>query len=247
MMNLRTIIIDDEKSGIETLTAILTEFCPQVTIIETTTSPLEGVQLINKTKPDLVFIDIEMPVINGFDVIKTVDHNCKVILITAHNNYAAEAFQTNVSNYILKPVGVSDIVESVRKISENGMIANITELVNNIQKFEERTMGSNRISIACSGYTEVINREDVLFLKAEHGCVEIHTEHKRIISTLTLSKLCERIGKNMVQTHKSYYVNIEKVERVYTKDLEVELVNGLKIPISRRKKEDFINLLNNRM
>jgi two-component system LytT family response regulator len=242
-MKLRTIIIDDEKAATESLNLILEEFCPTLEVIASTNSAIEGLRMINDLKPDLVFLDIQMPSLNGFDVIKGASHSCNVILTSAHNHFATEAFSIGAENYLLKPLSIQKVVKAVNKIAnvnkELGM-EKILSLINPNKK-------KGRMRVQCSGHTEYVEQKDILYFKAELGCVEIHLSKKRIVSTSPLSHLLEEAGEDFVQIHKSYVININHVARFYSKTMNVQLINDIELPVSRRKKDAFLQILDNRL
>src|SRR5690606_2706664 len=117
---IRAIVIDDEKMGLESLTGSLERYCPEVSLVGTTQDPEEGVNLINLHKPDLVFLDIQMPKLSGFDVLNQVDKtDFEVIFVTSYDKYAIKAIRFIALDYLLKPIEIDDLVQAVRRAGTN--------------------------------------------------------------------------------------------------------------------------------
>ena len=116
---INAIIIDDEQDCIDSLSFDLQEHCKEVNVIDTCTNPKEGILSIKKTKPDLVFLDVQMPWMNGFEMLELLDEiNFALIFTTAHDQFAAKAFRISAIDYLLKPIDVNDLKEAVKKASE---------------------------------------------------------------------------------------------------------------------------------
>src|SRR5437762_7466949 len=136
---LRSIIIDDEPQNADVLRTDLTAYCPSVEVINVYHSAKEGIMAIKKEKPDLVFLDIEMPWMNGFEMLEMLDDiHFSVIFTTAHDQFAAKAFRISAVDYLLKPIDVHDLKEAVKKaeqkIEQQQGKANIENLLRNIKQ-----------------------------------------------------------------------------------------------------------------
>ena len=234
-MILKTIIIDDQKKLSTSLKDTLTNLCPQIDILASTKSPQEGVDLINSFRPDLVFLDINVSVINGFDLIKRVNHNCKVILVSPYDHLTSE-----ISNHLPRPVSIEEITKTINQAfcdEDELKLEHISFQLDNIKAALNKR--GNKIKIPCYGYTEIVNIQDIFYLRADLGCVEVHLSNKKIISTLGLPSITKLLGQNFIRSHRSFIVNLDKVIRYYSKNGEIELSNGVKIPVARRRKDDF--------
>ena len=118
-MLLKTIIIDDEPDSIKLLELQLSQHCPEIEIASTYTSSVKALPGIEKLQPDLIFLDIEMPVMNGFELLEKILHlPFSVIFITAYNQYALKAFRFNAVDYLVKPIDAGDLIEAVAKATK---------------------------------------------------------------------------------------------------------------------------------
>ncbi len=138
-MQIKSIIVDDEKHGRENLSGILRQYCPEVDILGEADSVERAVALINEFHPDLVFLDIEMPKADGFQLLGQLqDFQFEVIFVTAYDNYAIKAIRFSAADYILKPININDLQAAVEKVSERICLRNenlrMKQLVHNISQ-----------------------------------------------------------------------------------------------------------------
>ncbi len=115
-MKLKAILIDDEKSALQSLAFELKEYCPEIEIVGSTRDPQEGMMMIREKNPDILFLDIEMPVINGFELLQKLPAiSFDVIFVTAYDQFAVKAFEFNAVDYLLKPIRKNKLIQSVQK------------------------------------------------------------------------------------------------------------------------------------
>ena len=146
---IKAIIIDDELNCIDSLTFDLEKYCKEIEILEACTNPKDGLLAIKKYKPDLVFLDVQMPWMNGFEMLELLDQiNFAIIFTTAYDQFAAKAFRISAIDYLLKPIDVNDLKEAVRKATEKihqqSGVENIANLLQNIKKPENNQRNSRR-------------------------------------------------------------------------------------------------------
>jgi len=245
---MNAVIIDDEQRAISILEMIVKEYCKQINIVGTALSVSNGIKIIKELNPDLVFLDIEMPEGNGFDVLQAFEkRSFEVIFVTAYNHYALRAIKYAAADYILKPVDIDEVklaVENIfeRKTRDDKPKPNIDSLLLNIK------FGSiPKIAIPSIESTEFIPIDDILYLIADRSYCNIFLSNKRnIVASKSLSELEQLLPKEVFcRIHKSFLVNINYVNRYYKTDGGyVEMSDGKKFSISRAKKESFIEQLN---
>ena len=244
---IRSVIIYDEQNCIDSLAFDLARHCPEVEIIETCTSPKQGLVTIRKQKPDLVFLDVQMPWMNGFEMLEIIDEiNFSIIFTTAFDQFAAKAFRLSAIDYLLKPIDTNDLKEAVKKVSEKIALktgaANIDNLLQNINKPENK----QRIAFAGRDGYEFIEIESIVFARAEGAYTHVFLNNKRkLVISKTLSDIEEMLPVNQFQRiHHSTLVNISHVTHFYKSDGGyIVLDNGEKLIVSKSKKESLMERL----
>src|SRR2546423_663054 len=165
---IKAIIIDDELSCIESLQYDLKRYCPEVSVIATSTSPKEGIFVIKEQKPDLLFLDVQMPWMNGFEMLAILDKiNFAIIFATAYDQIAAKAFRISAIDYLLKPIDVNDLQEAVKKtsvqIQHNKSQLHINNLLHNMKQPDSK----QRIAFPGRDGFEFIESEKIIYCHAE--------------------------------------------------------------------------------
>src|SRR4030095_5296537 len=175
---IRSIIIDDEKNCIDSLAFDLRKNFPQIELIDTCTSPKQGLLSIRKQKPDLVFLDVQMPWMNGFEMLEMLDEiDFAIIFTTAYDQFAAKAFRLSAIDYLLKPVDLNDLKEAVKKatdkIDQKSGKANIDNLLHNINNPEAK----QRVAFAGREGYEFIEIPSIVYAQAEGAYTHRSEEH----------------------------------------------------------------------
>lgn len=246
---IKALLIDDEKSSIQSLQYELKEYCPDVEVIGTARKPIDGLELIKANKPDLVFLDIEMPDMNGFELLKEFDSiDFDVIFVTAYDQFAMQAFEFNAIDYILKPVRKDKLIQAVQKVVERQSHAfpkeNLDALVNNIQ-LQSRT-GIEKIALPTSDGFEFVHVNQIVLLQAESNYTWVHLENKKYLIAKTLKEMSSMIPfPQFFRAHKSHLVNLNHVTR-YVRGSGGYLVldNGEQVSVSRGQKDSLMRVLN---
>lgn len=246
-MTLKAIIIDDEQPSIDAIKKIIVEFCPTVEIIDSTNSPSQGIQLVNTKKPDILFLDIEMPNLNGFDVLEAIDDkNVNVIFITAYDHYAIKAFKVNAIDYILKPINVKEIIKAVNKVSELRQLKEIKQTkYSNLISSIKSTPGS-KIQLATQNGVELVTVSNIIRVLADGRYSKVFLKDgSNIFVTKTLKNIEADINNStFLRVHKSHLVNMDCVKKYnFVSNYQIELLDGTLIEVSRRKKDEFIEYM----
>ncbi len=231
---IRTLIIEDEEPA----RAIVREFLksiPAIEVIGEAGDGFTGAKVINEMKPDLVFLDVQMPKLTGFELLELLDHPCLIIFTTAYDQYALKAFEMNAVDYLLKPFAQSRFKEAVERaiirFNSNQTDAKVAEAV--VKTNEETIEHLERIAVRKAGSIEVIPVDDIIYVESDGDYVVIHTPKGKFMKEKTMKFLESHLPvSKFVRIHRSYIVNVAKIQRLelYEKDSYlVVLQNGEKL------------------
>jgi two-component system LytT family response regulator len=242
---LRTVIIDDEPDCIVFLAQILKTYCPFVSISGTATSVQDGINEILRSNPDLVLLDVEMSPGTGFDILnKMPERNFKVIFITAHNDYAIQAFRYSAVDYILKPVDITDLISAISKVnpsvSRNPML-DFGILLDNL-----KSDFPHKLAIPTSSGYEYVLVNEIIRLEADRSyCMFYLTGKRKILVSKCLNDYQQILDSRMFfRIHHSFLINLQHVKSFSRKDGGfVEMIDGSQVPLARRKKDYFYEVM----
>ncbi len=243
---LRAIIIDDEQHCIQSLHNDLKQHCPQVDIIAEANSAKAGLLAIKQHDPQLVFLDVEMPWMNGLEMLELLpDMNFALIFTTAHDEFAAQAFRKSAIDYLLKPVAVQELTEAVQKAEEKLLretsAAHIGNLLANLKQPDQQ-----KIAFPYREGYEFIAPQEIICLLAEGSYTKVYLQDGR---TLLISKSLGDLGelvppKEFVRIHHSSMVRLDTITHfIRTDGGYVQLANGLKLMVSKSKKDNLLEML----
>jgi two-component system LytT family response regulator len=238
---LRSILIDDEPQNAVILKNDLAMHCPAVDIISVCHSAKEGIFSIKKEKPDLVFLDIEMPWMNGFEMLEMLDEiNFSIIFTTAHDQFAAKAFRISAVDYLLKPIDANDLKEAVRKAmmktEQQQGNANIENLLRNIKQPSTQ----QKIALPYRDGYEFVEVTHIIYCQAEGAYTKVFLDNKKyILVSKTLGDIEELLPADLFQrVHHSTVVNLNYVTHFVRSDGGyVKLQTGEQLTVSKSRKE----------
>lgn len=244
---LKAIIIDDEINGAEVLQHLIQEYCPNVSVTSIETSTLKAIKLIEKQVPDVIFLDIEMPDMSGFELLEKIKHlSLHVIFTTAYNNYALRAFKYNTIDYLLKPIIASELIRAVSKLEtkQNNNTTGVT--INHF--LEAIRLSQNQQKIAISSLNEIIyiETEKITRLESDSNYTNIFlVDGKNITSSKTLKEYENLLNPNMFfRTHKAFIINLHFVEKyVKSEGGYVVMKDNAKVSVSREKRQLLMDTL----
>jgi two-component system, LytTR family, response regulator len=248
-VNMRAIIIDDELSGREVLKELVQINCRDITIVNTLNSIETGLQSINEDKPDLVFLDIQMPNASGFDLLNQVEIiDFEIIFVTAHDSFAIRAFKYAAVDYLLKPIKVTELIEAVsragKRISSNQGMDNIKFMLEKVNP-AKKTFHNNKILLPTLGGYNIIEVSEITYCKSESNYTRFNFEDgKNLIVSKTLKEFESiLLENNFFRIHRSYIINLNYIAK-YNKGKggEVVMKDGAVLEVSREKKEEFLKL-----
>jgi two-component system LytT family response regulator len=239
-MKLTAAIIDDEKHAIETLRYDLMEnHEDDIEIVFSTTNPVEGAKQIRTEKPDLLFLDVDMPGLSGLELIQLIDDlPTRVVFTTAHLEYAIKAVETIASGYLLKPVQPEDLQRIIEKVK--------SEKASSKAKFSF----SGKIPVADADGIELIAHEDIIYLKSDSNYCELKLiDNRKKLASKTL-KYFEGIlpPDQFFRIHKSYIININQIKKYLKRDGgELLMSNNDVLPVSRNSRLEILKLIQNHL
>jgi two-component system, LytTR family, response regulator len=241
------IIIDDEKNAIDVLTAQLTNYCPEVKILQVFQSGIEAVDAINELEPELIFLDIEMPLMNGFEVLNnTKNKNFKVIFTTAYDQFAIKAFKYATIDYLLKPIDIEELKAAIKKITtlhEYNLSIKLNTLFDRLNTSKNKP---SKIALPIGDAFEMIAFENIIRCESESNYCLIHLMDKRKV---TVSKTLKEVEESLqdgpfFRIHNSHLINIEHISKLYKADGGyVIMSDNAQVAISRAKKDEFYNFI----
>jgi two-component system, LytTR family, response regulator len=239
-VKLRTIILDDEPDSISLLKLQLSASCATVDVVGTFTNPARALEEIETLQPQLLFLDIEMPVFNGFEILEKVNHlNFSVIFITAYNQYALKAFRFNALDYLVKPIETQNLIEAVAKAARIAKPS--PEQMTMLQK---QLRGEPASKIAISGQTGVsfIDLDEIIYCEASNNYSKlILTGNRSFLVSKTLKDVQEVLEEeHFLRVHRQYIVNLNHVKQLHRNDGVITMDNDHPIPIARNQKERLV-------
>jgi len=241
-MKLRSIIVEDEETSRKILKNYLNKYCPNVEVLGEAANVEEALVLIRNTELDLVFLDVEMPYGNAFDLLDKVgDINFETVFVTAYNHYAIEALNAHASYYLMKPISIDELIKAVDYVTE---IRTKEDALQDQVLVPKTNSVNGKITIPQQDGFEVIETADILYCKADDNYTEIYlnTNKKKLVSK-TLKYFEQALGDGpFARVHKSYLVNVNEIKKyVKGKGGSVVLSNGKEIMVSASKKSDLLS------
>ena len=239
---IKAIIIDDEVHCLDTLSLLLKEYCPDVQIMEQCRSAKQGLEAIAKYKPDLVFLDIEMPAMNGFEMLEQFSEiPFAIIFTTSYDQYAIKAIRFSALDYLLKPIDPNELVSAIKKVQEQRHLPVAEQFQMLLKQIQGKEHHFNKIAVPTSEGFELIPADQVLYCEANDNYTHLFLKNKAtIIACRTLKEMEEQLQDFpfFVRVHHSYLVNLNEVTK-YVRGEGGYLVmsNGSTVNVSRSRKE----------
>lgn len=244
---IKSIIIDDEPNCIKTLAHDLEDYCPQVQLIETCSSAKDGLKAIRQGKPELVFLDINMPWMSGLELLEVVgDINFDVIFTTAHHQYAVQAFRLSAIDYLLKPVDYQELIAAVRKVEAKHSQMITPEQLGHLKENMNPSSNLQRIGVPTKSGIDFVLVQDILYCEADSNYTFVHlTNNKKLYSAKTLKEFDQLLGTTeFCRIHQSFLINLNHLKKYYRGDGGyVEMVNGTSLNVSRSKKDELLSMI----
>jgi two-component system, LytTR family, response regulator len=235
-MSSKVIIIDDEPLARSIVVEYLQNF-PDLTVAQVCSNGFEGVKAIQQYKPDLIILDIQMPKINGFEMLELIDNPPSVIFATAFDEYAIKAFEAHAVDYLLKPFSQERFEKAIKKWREQHAQSSEKQTKELLDEVSLTAPQSQRIVIKDGSKIKIIPIQDVHYLEAADDFVKVFTKEGYFLKNKTMNHFEQVLDPaQFVRSHRSYIVNLQQITRIdpYEKDSHVAILrSGAKVPVSR--------------
>lgn len=247
---LNAVIIDDEKKGISALKQLIERFTEDLRVVGEFTRAADAIPVIEHERPEVVFLDIDMPEMNGFDMLDRLSwKNFHLVFTTAHQEYGLKALKNNAVDYLLKPINPKELQLSIARIKQKFEDRNITlrfsyeELMTALHKGNRSRILINTLSVV-----ETVDIHDIVYLEAKSNYTKILLNGgSELITRKTLkefeTQLCEN-NPDFIRVHHSFIINLKKVIRYLKTSEEIIMTGEIKVPLSKARRDIFFNWLN---
>jgi len=247
---IKAVIIDDEKNSREVLHNMLNKYCTDVAVVGDASGCDEGVELIRQLKPDLVFLDIQMPDGSGFNLLEEIEKpDFDVIFVTAFDQYAIKAIKFSALDYLLKPVNPQDLIQSVERYRDKSYTGQINKRLEVLmQNVGSGSQKPKKIILSTAEGYHVVNPDDIIRCQSDSYYTNFHfIDGKRVIVSKTLKEYEEMLNDfGFVRCHKSHLVNVKYIKSYLRADGGfIMMTDGTEIPVSRRKRDYIVNIISN--
>jgi len=244
---IRCVLIDDENNSLEMMEWLIKTYCPQVAIEAMCNSSEKGIEAINKFKPEVVFLDIEMPHMNGFDMLEQFDKlSFDVVFCTAYDQFAIKAFKYSALNYLLKPVDPADLQETFRRLEEKKSSPSKEQIELLLQNIRENMKPAvQRIALTTGDGMIFVAVENILYCEAESNYTSVVLKDgKKILVSKVLKDIDETLsGSGFYRIHNSFLINLNHIKKYVRGDGGYVIMdNDVTVSISRSRRHEFMEL-----
>jgi two-component system LytT family response regulator len=242
---IKAILVDDEIHGLETLAILLADYCPEIEVVDKCSSAKKALEAIEKTKPDLVFLDIEMPVMNGFELLEQFEQiPFAVIFTTSYDQYAIKAIRFSALDYLLKPVDPKELITAVRKAARKKLPPSNEQLRMLMDQLQHKEGRFSKLAVPTTEGFELIPADQVVRCEADDNYTHLFLKNKnKIIASRTLKEMEEQLKDfpSFIRVHHSYIVNLnEVVKYVRGEGGYLVMTDGSTVNVSRSRKEALL-------
>lgn len=238
---MKAIIVEDEANSREILRNYISKYCPELQILGEAANITDALVLIKTDSPDIVFLDVEMPFGNAFDLLDQLpNRSFETVFVTAYDHYAKDALNNHAAYYLMKPINIDELIKAVDYVKE--IKRRETEIDGQVLTAKlDRVEG--KITLPQQDGFQVLEVSDILFCKADDNYTEIYLEQKKLVVSKTLKYVEESLANfAFARIHKSYLVNVNEVKRYKRgKGGSVVLSNGKELSVSASKKTNLLS------
>ncbi len=239
MKNIRTVLIDDEPDSIEQMQLLLAAY-PQISIIATFTNPLKALDQLEMLSPDLIFLDVEMPQMNGFDLLERIRHlSLNIVFATAYNEFALKAFRFNALDYVVKPVSQEEMNEVIAKADRHQTVHEMQ-----LQQLKQQLRQGHISKIAIPGQHQVsfVDIKDIVYAEASGNyTLIVLSDQQQHLVTRKLKELQDVLEEQFfLRIHRQYIVNLNMVKSFNRNENMLTMITGNTFPVSRSQRDRLI-------
>jgi two-component system LytT family response regulator len=249
MEKIRSIIVDDELSNRLVLKNLLNRYCPSVEVITEAKSAEEGFQLINEHKPEVVFLDVKMPVQSGFDMLRMFSEiDFRIVFVTAHDEFAIQAFEFSAMDYLLKPIDYTKLVRAVEKVESNIRMNLANDTIHFVRSIDQENKFLKSFSFHSKDKVTLVDIHQICFIQASRNyCDVITVNNEKYTSPKTLAEYEQMLSEfpNFLRINKGVIININYMLE-YSKGAVcfITMTNSKdEMEVSRRKKGEILHYL----
>jgi two-component system, LytTR family, response regulator len=244
---LKAIIIDDENHCVDIIEVILKKHCPNVQVVARASNGLQGIKAILQHDPDIVFLDIEMPKMDGFQMLEALEKiDFTLVFTTAYDQFAVRAFKFSAFDYLLKPIDEEELIATIHKAEMlNTPQKEHLELLKEHYRGDDKN-GSRRIALSHSKGYQLVDSQAIMYCEADGNYAKVFLENSSkvsVIKSLThLEEILDELSPDeFFRIHRQYLVNLRFVKNfLNTEGGQIEMMNGMMLPISRNRKDVFM-------
>jgi two-component system, LytTR family, response regulator len=233
------IIVDDEPKSAELAGLKLKKFCPQVSVVAIFTKPTDALAWLHENKVDVIFLDIEMPAINGLSMAARIKNDTEIVFVTAYEKYSVDAIRLTAFDYLLKPIDENDLIKCVSRLEEK-LVAK-----KKMQNSKLINTTFDKIAVASLEGVHFISIKDIVKVQAESNYAIFYFADKR---KMTVSKTLKQVeealeGYNFFRAHKSFLINLSFISKyIRGEGGTIILIDGSEVELSRNKKNEFLEM-----
>ena len=246
---IRCVIVEDEEMARNVLKSLLAQYCQDVMVCAEADDVVSGKNMIETFRPDLVFLDIEMPGGSGFKLLSSIDNiDFEVVFITAYEQFAIKAIRHNALDYILKPIDPKELVAAVEKVKETKYKKTLKKQYDSILKnLDPEQLVVRKISLSTADKIHLIAVDDIIRCESDNYYTIIFFKNgTNLMVSKTLKEMDQKLEEyDFVRTHKSHLVNMRCIKNFIKDEMMVLMIDGTKVPVSKRKKERILEVINN--
>ncbi|MCA6363735.1 MAG: response regulator transcription factor [Bacteroidetes bacterium] len=249
---MKAIIIDDEVNSAEVLRLLVEQHCPQIDSLILIHDPKEAVEVVRKMQPDLIFLDVEMAGMNGFEVQEAIKGYYKVVIFTtAHSQYAIRALRSAAFDYLLKPIEMCELNDAINRAFHKVNESSKDESENNLKKRVERlelamlNPGVQRLAVQSTDGYNMISYDDIIRLEAESNYTHVHTLKKKYTVARLLRNFEEQLLQSgFIRVHNSHLVNVKHIQHYQRGDGGYLIMSDKShVEVSRSRKKEVLRVL----
>ncbi len=248
MEKIKAILIDDELNSLQNLRQKIDEFCPDVQVIAMAQKPEEAMLLIKHHKPDVIFLDIEMPKMSGFRMLDELGEcDFEIIFTTAYNHYAIDAIRISAFDYLMKPIAIDELQVAADRLSKLRSASQTKEKIDILKSsMSEKKSQEDKIAIPTSEGLEFIPIKNILHIESSSNyCKIFFTESKSLLVTKLLKDFEDMLQPyHFYRIHNSHLINLNYIQKyVKANGGQVMMKDGTLLDVARRKKEEFLKMI----